>query len=68
MSISAKKIRHREKLAADPQARYIQWMRLTHNGRRLPSHPACSECKSVMTGKQVAEYQELQDQHEDSQS
>jgi hypothetical protein len=35
---------------------YIPWMRATHNGRRSPSNPPCSECGTVMTDDQVAEY------------
>jgi hypothetical protein len=35
---------------------YIDWMRLTHNGRRTPLNPVCSECEDPMTEAEVAEY------------
>jgi hypothetical protein len=36
--------------------RYVQWMRLTHNGRRLPSTPVCSECGDRMSEAEVEQY------------
>jgi hypothetical protein len=39
----------------NPKA-YIRWMRLTHNGRRLPSHPVCSSCGSRMSARDRREY------------
>jgi hypothetical protein len=41
--------------------RYVQWMRLTHNGRRGQDSP-CSECGAEMTEEDVAEFNALRAQ------
>ena len=45
-----RKYRQPPQPASEATRRYITWMRLTHNGRRTPTYPACSECGSKMTG------------------
>jgi hypothetical protein len=37
---------------------YIEWMRLTHNGRRTPLTRDCTECGDHMTDEEIAEYRE----------
>jgi hypothetical protein len=32
---------------------YVQWMRLTHNGRRTPLDRGCAECGDQMSEEQV---------------
>jgi hypothetical protein len=50
----------RRPLNQDPRTRaYVQYMRLTHNGRRTPPSPTCSECGAEMTDAEVAEFKAL---------
>jgi hypothetical protein len=37
--------------------RYVEWMRLTHNGRRTPLNVECDECHESMTDEQIADYE-----------
>jgi hypothetical protein len=38
--------------------RYIEWMRLTHNGRRTHLTRDCNECGDQMTDEEIPEYRE----------
>jgi hypothetical protein len=40
--------------------RYVEWMRATHNGRRTPQSPECSECGEEMSEHEIAEYEAAQ--------
>jgi hypothetical protein len=50
-------------LNQDPRTRRdVQWMRLTHNGRRSPGSPRCNECGDVMSEEDIAELNALRAQ------
>jgi hypothetical protein len=50
-------------LNQDPNTRrFVQWMRLTHNGRRTVNSLRCTKCGAVMTEEDIAEFNALRAQ------